>query len=240
MHVVNLDPAAEEFKYPLALDVRELISLEDVMEEMQLGPNGGLLYCMEYLEDSLEDWLHEVLNDYGDDDYLIFDCPGQIELYSHVSVFPSLVKALKLWDFRVCCIYALDVHFVNDTSKFISGTMQVLSALVLLELPHVSILTKMDTVQDKKNIESFLDFDARLLAEDLHQGTNQSLRKLNDAVAQLVDDYSMVSFVPLDLSEEESIIEVLSLIDHAIQYGEDLDVKIPDDIDTDHCEIDDE
>jgi len=29
-------------------DIRELISLEDVMEELKLGPNGGLIYCMEY------------------------------------------------------------------------------------------------------------------------------------------------------------------------------------------------
>lgn len=30
------------------VDIRELISLEDVMEELKLGPNGGLMYCMEY------------------------------------------------------------------------------------------------------------------------------------------------------------------------------------------------
>lgn len=29
-------------------DIRELISLDDVMEELGLGPNGGLMYCMEY------------------------------------------------------------------------------------------------------------------------------------------------------------------------------------------------
>lgn len=34
------DPAAEEFAYPVSVDVRELVTLEDVMEEMQLGPNG--------------------------------------------------------------------------------------------------------------------------------------------------------------------------------------------------------
>ncbi len=38
--LVHADPAAEEFDYPVSLDVRELISLEDVMEELQLGPNG--------------------------------------------------------------------------------------------------------------------------------------------------------------------------------------------------------
>ena len=28
-------------------DVRELISVEDVMDELKYGPNGGLLFCME-------------------------------------------------------------------------------------------------------------------------------------------------------------------------------------------------
>ena len=45
--MVNLDPAAEDIVYTPSVDLRELISLEDVMEELQLGPNGGLIYCME-------------------------------------------------------------------------------------------------------------------------------------------------------------------------------------------------
>lgn len=28
-------------------DIRDLISVEDVMEELGYGPNGGLVYCME-------------------------------------------------------------------------------------------------------------------------------------------------------------------------------------------------
>ncbi|KAL8542554.1 hypothetical protein ACS0TY_003432 [Phlomoides rotata] len=48
IHIVNLDPAAENFDYPVAMDIRELICLEDVMEELGLGPNGGLMYGMEY------------------------------------------------------------------------------------------------------------------------------------------------------------------------------------------------
>ena len=46
---VNLDPAAEDLAYEPDLDIKELISLEDVMEEMGLGPNGGLIYCFEYV-----------------------------------------------------------------------------------------------------------------------------------------------------------------------------------------------
>ena len=44
---INLDPAAEDFAYEPDLDIKDLISLEDVMEEMGLGPNGGLIYCFE-------------------------------------------------------------------------------------------------------------------------------------------------------------------------------------------------
>ena len=47
IHLFNLDPAAEHFEYEPTIDIRELISLEDVMEEIDLGPNGGLVYCFE-------------------------------------------------------------------------------------------------------------------------------------------------------------------------------------------------
>ena len=54
--IVNLDPAAEHFKYKCDIDIRDLIGLDDVMEELKLGPNGALIYCMEYLLLNL-DWL---------------------------------------------------------------------------------------------------------------------------------------------------------------------------------------
>ena len=65
---MNLDPIAENFNYAVAIDIRELISLEDVMEELNQGPNGGLIYCIEHLEENLEDCLTEQLKDYLDDD----------------------------------------------------------------------------------------------------------------------------------------------------------------------------
>lgn len=47
IHLFNLDPAADKFEYPPTIDIRDLISLQDVMEEMEFGPNGGLIYCFE-------------------------------------------------------------------------------------------------------------------------------------------------------------------------------------------------
>ena len=45
--IVNLDPANPAPSYPVALDVRDLVTLEEVMEQERLGPNGGVLYALE-------------------------------------------------------------------------------------------------------------------------------------------------------------------------------------------------
>ena len=47
-HIVNLDPAANPTEYEFTIDVKDLISLQDVMEEMELGPNGGWFIALNF------------------------------------------------------------------------------------------------------------------------------------------------------------------------------------------------
>lgn len=186
----------------------------------------GLLYCMEYLEENLESWLGEELSSFVDDDYLIFDCPGQIELYSHLSVFRTFVDFLKRDGWNVAAVYCMDSQFASDATKYISGTMTALSAMIQLELPHINVLTKMDLCRNKEEVEEeYLFPDARHLRGLLDSQTAPRFHALNSAVTQLLDDYSMVSFAPLNISDEDSIEAVLQQIDMAIQYGEDQDVR---------------
>lgn len=101
--VVNMDPANEEMPYPCAVDISELITLDEVMDSLKLGPNGGLLYCMQYLEANL-DWLESKLKRHGDC-YFLFDCPGQVELYTHQSSVKNIFSQLGKWNFRVRCLH---------------------------------------------------------------------------------------------------------------------------------------
>jgi GTPase SAR1 family protein len=224
-HVVNLDPAAEVFDYPCAIDIRELISLDDVMEELGYGPNGGLVYCMEYLVENM-DWLEDKIQDFSDD-YLIFDCPGQVELYSHLPVMKTITQQLQKWDYRVCAVYLLDSLVISDASRFVAGALMCLSAMVQLELPHVNILSKCDLVQNKALLDKFFEPDSSSLLYDLNKETAPRYRALNQALCHVLDDFSMVSFVPLDAKDEDSVEYVLSHIDHAIQFGEDEEPKEP-------------
>ena len=45
--LVNLDPANDNIPYLCAVDIASLVTLQEVMAEQGLGPNGMMLYCME-------------------------------------------------------------------------------------------------------------------------------------------------------------------------------------------------
>lgn len=245
---MNLDPAAEHFEHQPDLDIKDLISLEDVMEELQLGPNGGLIYCFEFLMENL-DFLSEALDSLTEEYLIIFDMPGQIELYTHIPVLPTLVKFLTqpgALDIRLCAAYLLEASFVVDRAKYFAGSLSAMSAMVMLEVPHLNILSKMDLVKDqmrRKDFKRFLVPDTTLLeddpaeiarkkagvAVDVHSAdpadkdalmSGASFRRLNTAVANLIESFSMVSYLKLDCTDEDSVQAILSYIDDCIQYHE--------------------
>jgi len=69
------------------------------MSEEGLGPNGGVMYALEELEGNVE-WLEEGLARLGDD-YVLFDCPGQVELFTHHASLRKIFARLALMGYRV-------------------------------------------------------------------------------------------------------------------------------------------
>jgi len=239
---VNLDPAADQFEYEPDVDIKDLISLEDVMEEMQLGPNGGLMACFEFLMENL-DWLESELGETTEEYLTIFDCPGQIELYSHVPILPNLVKHLSTHlNYSLCASYLIESSFVVDKSKFFAGTLSAMSAMIMLEIPHLNILSKMDLVKSqisKRELKRFLDPDPSIITSDIHTETNPKFQRLNEAVVNLIDDFSMVSFLQLEAQNEDSVQAILSFIDDSIGWSEVQEPQIKDDPDMDWQETED-
>ncbi|KAL7078228.1 hypothetical protein ACQ4LE_002384 [Meloidogyne hapla] len=230
--VVNLDPAAETFAYDCAVDIRELISVEDVLDdkEIKMGPNGALIFCMEYFVKNLE-WLKEQLEE-GEDDYFLFDCPGQIELYSHLNIIQQIISKLQEWEFSICNVFILDSNFCLDPNKFISASFTALSTIVSFTTPSVNVLSKLDLLnkEEKSFIKNFLEDEElqnNLVIDDEEQKDKWSEKysKLTQSLLIVLNDYNLVKFLPLDISDEDSIQEILSVIDVTIQYGEDADVK---------------
>jgi GPN-loop GTPase len=235
VHVVNLDPAAEDFKYGVSIDIRELISVDDVAVELSMGPNGALVYCMEFLLQNVE-WLEDKLDAYVDNDYLILDLPGQIELYTHFPFMRELVRKLESWGFRIQALYMLDSQFMSDPAKFFGGCITALSAMVQLEVPHINVISKMDLVRgtDQNRLDDFFYTDVNTLVNELSEVTGPRFLRLNAAMGALLDDFSMVQFVPLDVSDDDSVATLLLQADLALQYEDEIEPRRPPDIDGDN------
>lgn len=216
-YVGNLDPAADHFEYEASFDVREMVNIDDIMKNGELGPNGALVYCMEYLLQN-SNWLQEELDQFTDDDYIILDCPGQIELYSHLPIMHDLAKQIEQWGYRVAAVYLLDALFVLEPVKFVSGCLLSLSCMMQLQMPHIGVITKCD-IADKEMIERILDYEGSdsILSNDTNSNARYS--NLTRAIGSVIDDFMMVSFVMLDVTDDDSIDNVIARIDQCIQYG---------------------
>jgi len=149
-----------QLPYETILDVcQDIISLDAVMKELHLGPNGGLLYCMEYIEHHFGELLKLLKERLGVADtsglqrcraYLLFDLPGQIELTAHSNVITKIAERLvRELDLRLVCVQLVDAAVcLTDVSKFIGASLVCTASMMRLELPCVNVLSKMDLLQD--------------------------------------------------------------------------------------------
>jgi len=282
---VNNDTNREEdtddshLPYDTILDVtKDIINLESVMTQLHLGPNGGLVYCMEYIEQHLTHLLSlltERLSALDTPTYLLFDLPGQVELYTHNTTVQNILSRItKELDVRLCAVQLIDGNFVNDASNFIGAVLLATTTMLRLELPAVNVLSKIDLVnrsstftqndgEEGDNDEcggggggtSFnLDFytnvmdPARLLDhldnsttgfsssasldtdiadDDEYQTARQNIRNspfhkkyraLHAEFCDILEDFNLVSFVPLDIMDATSVGRLLSKIDTANGY----------------------
>ncbi|KAJ5611234.1 hypothetical protein N7510_007953 [Penicillium lagena] len=134
--IVNLDPANDKTSYPCALDVRDLVTLEEIMDQDKLGPNGATLYALEELEENFE-WLEEGLKELGED-YVLFDCPGQVELFTHHPSLRNIFFRIQKMGFRLIVIHLVDSYTLTLPSMYISALLLSLRTMLQLDLPHLN------------------------------------------------------------------------------------------------------
>ncbi|CDJ40840.1 conserved hypothetical ATP-binding domain-containing protein, putative [Eimeria tenella] len=220
--VLNLDPMNDLLPYKCAINVKDLIDGEEVMRSHQLGPNGAMIYCMEYLLENI-DWLVEKLNAFKNH-YVLIDCPGQVELFTHHDALRSIIRHLESLDFRMAAVQIVDSTLCTDAFKHISALLMALNAQLQLELPHVNVLSKVDLLRlHRKDLKFRLEFYAdayelQPLLQAVQEDPHPLGRKLMDfsrAVCELVEDFNLVSFFPVCVTDKECMLLVLRVADAA-------------------------
>jgi GTPase SAR1 family protein len=240
-----LDPANEYIPYEASVDIRDLVKIDKIMDEKHLGPNGSILYCIEYLEKNIN-WLKEKIESNSSDSktsYILFDCPGQLELYTHHQSIRNIFREFMKWDYRLTSVNLIDFHHCIDPFKYLSAVLISLITMLQLELPHVNVLSKMDLVKSFENLPFDLDFYAEvqdltyllpyLEGKSQNYDTKDSLeianlsrqrifaekhQALSRALVDLIQDYSLVSYFPLLIEDHNCMMELVKLIDKANGY----------------------
>lgn len=222
--VVNLDPANDNPSYDCALDVRDFITLDDIMAEEKLGPNGGILYALEQVEHNVDQFVAQ-FRKLGDQEYFLLDCPGQVELFTHhgslAAIFRTLEKELGL---RLCVVNLIDSIYITQASQYISVLLLALRTMLQFSLPQVNVLSKIDLLSSYGPLPMKLDYYTEV--QDLDRVTDLAdeeiklpkLQGLTKAIAQVVEDFGLVEFQVLAVENKKSMIHLLSVIDKASGY----------------------
>lgn len=162
---VNLDPGAEDVPYPVDIDIRDWVSLDEVMKEQQLGPNGAQIACADMIAMNAME-IKEVMDEF-ETHYFLIDTPGQMELFTFRESSRELVKTLGE---RSVINFLFDPILSKQPTGFVSLLLLAATTQFRFDIPYFPILSKVDMLKQEE-IEQIQNW-----ATD-HWELNMSLRE---------------------------------------------------------------
>ncbi len=150
---INLDPGVKWLPYTPDLDVRAILTVENIMITEQLGPNAAIVRAMEEIEKGKLDLMFETLRTC---EICILDTPGLFELFALRPIGNRLVK--RLFHMKPVGVYLMDASQLGNINDVISHLMLGFIAGLKLEIPVVTAVNKVDTLSagERKNLKRML------------------------------------------------------------------------------------
>jgi len=130
------------------VDIRDWVRLDDVMKEYDVGPNGAQVLAADLLALNIDE-MKEIIESF-EADYIIFDTPGQMELFVLRQSGKFLIDSLGADQSIIGFLY--DPIISKIPSGFISLMLQAASVQVRFNVPFLNILPKSDLLtEDERN-----------------------------------------------------------------------------------------
>ncbi|MEM2586927.1 MAG: ATP/GTP-binding protein [Candidatus Bathyarchaeia archaeon] len=154
VRTVNLDPGVLDPGYSPDFDIRSMFTVEGIMREMNLGPNGAMLESMERLA-RIE------MPKFEDVDYVLFDTPGQLEPFLFRDAGRIIISKFS----DRCCLFLGDLPALKG--NLMSFYLYALTAYYTLETETIAVLNKADLLKESEveEIRSMLMNPKRLLTK---------------------------------------------------------------------------
>ena len=192
--VVNLDPGVDSPPYTSDVDIREYVDYGEVMSSFGLGPNGALVASLDMAISHVNDLRDEIID--TDRDYVLVDCPGQMELFAYRNSGPLMVSSLR-GDDPALSLYLLDSNIARTPTGYLSSTLLGISISIRFGLPQLNVLSKPDILTELEleeivewgteiyTLEEALDASDEGLSREFSRSILEMLRTLDTATGNV-------------------------------------------------------
>ncbi len=172
--VVNLDPGVDSPPYTSDVDIREYVDYGEVVQSFGLGPNGALVASLDMGISHANDLRDEIID--TERDYVLVDCPGQMELFAFRNSGPLMVSSLR-GDDPALSLYLLDSNIARTPTGYLSSTLLGISISIRFGLPQLNVLSKPDILNETE-LEEIVGWGNELyLLEDALEMSDEGLRR---------------------------------------------------------------
>lgn len=207
---INLDPGAEHVHHDPEFDVRELISLTDVMSEYDLGPNGAQILAADLVAAQAHDIADEL--DGLTADLILIDTPGQVELFAFREASGHLVEVLGRG--RAALLFLFDPMLARTASGFVS--QMLLSSIVhfRLGLPTANVLSKADLL-DEEELARILEWSEHLesLEHALYEEAGGQRTEFAIGQLRMMQNQAIApGLTPMSSETEDGMADILTFV----------------------------
>ncbi|GAA5872483.1 hypothetical protein JCM16303_004534 [Sporobolomyces ruberrimus] len=158
-YVVNLDPAVMHLPFDCNIDIRDTVDYQQVMEQYNLGPNGGIMTALNLFTTKFDQVLSHIENRANSVDYVLMDTPGQIEIFTWSASGQIITDALAS-ALPTVVVYVVDTPRTVAPATFMSNMLYACSILYKTRLPFILAFNKTDLEPHQFALNWMRDFEA--------------------------------------------------------------------------------
>lgn len=216
--IVNLDPGVDNLPYTPDVDIREWLTLENIMDVYGVGPNGAQIVCADLISTKIEELKDEI--DYQNAQFVIIDTPGQMELFTLRKSSQFIVDSLGSKNSIMAFLF--DPIISKTPSGLISLLFMSASAVFRLNLPQVMVLSKSDVLTDIE-VNQIINWstDPESLYKSLSSGGR---RGLSDDLFHMLREAGLFRpLIPVSSTNGSGLEDIYDGIQEAFYGGEDVE-----------------
>ncbi|MFP4001392.1 MAG: ATP/GTP-binding protein [Thermoplasmata archaeon] len=217
---VNLDPGVDKLPYTVDIDVRDWVSLPQVMEEHGLGPNGAQIVSADMVAMKAPE-IKKVMDEF-ETHYFLIDTPGQMELFTFREASKEMVNTLGE---RSMISFLFDPVLAKQPSGLVSLMTLAATTQFRFDIPYFPVLSKSDILSEEEvgMIEMWADEFWKLDAA-LREKTDSETQASIELIKSIQNMGLHRGLTPVSSADQSGLEDIYTAVQDAFYGGQDLEI----------------